>query len=243
MVESTEIARDIYRISLWDDPCLDGISFPQSSYNLFLVAAEKPAIINTMFRRSFPKLRAKVAEILDPTSLRYVVVPHHEGDSSGAVNEWLAVAPAEVVLCSELCAVLSLRDFADRAPVVVADRQTIDLGGHRLRFLITPQVNQWDSLMVYEETTGTLFSNDLFSMPGVEKICAEDLSEECLKSTREVGYQPDDGARLIAALDKIEPLRLSSIAVMHGPTLTGHFNELLRAFRKHSLGLGKRSDG
>jgi len=27
---------------------------------------------------------------------------------------------------------------------------------------------------------------------------------------------------------------------MHGPTITGHFDELLRAFRKHSLALGGR---
>lgn len=242
MIEATEIARGIYRISLWDDPCLAGISYPDSSYNMFLVAAEQPAIINTMFRRSFAKLRAKVAEIVDPASLRYVVVPHHEGDSSGAVNEWLAAAPAAVAVCSELCAVLSLRDLAEKEPLAVADGQTIDLGGHRLRFLMTPQVNQWDSLMVYEETTGTLFSNDLFSMPGVGILCGEDLSEECLKSTREVGYQPEDGAKLLAAIEKIEPLRLSSIAVMHGPTITGHFNELMRAFRKHSLALGRRAD-
>jgi len=240
MIDSTEIARGIYRISLWDDPCLAGISYPDSSYNMFLVAAEKPAIINTMFRRSFTKLRAKVAEIVDPASLRYVVVPHHEGDSSGAVNEWLAAAPVAVALCSELCAVLSLRDLADRPPQVVADGETVDLGAHRLRFLITPQVNQWDSLMVHEETTGTLFSNDLFSMPGVGILCGEDLSEECLRSTREVGYQPEDGAKLLAAIEKIERLRLSSTGVMHGPTITGHFDELLGAFRKHSLALGRR---
>lgn len=101
MIDSTEIARGIYRISLWDDPCLAGISYPDSSYNMFLVAAEKPAIINTMFRRSFTKLRAKVAEIVDPALHRYVVVPHHEGDSSGAVNEWLAAPePCFPTICS-----------------------------------------------------------------------------------------------------------------------------------------------
>jgi flavorubredoxin len=235
MIESTEIARGIYRISVWDDLCLAGISFPGTSYNMFLVAADKPAIINTMFRRSFTRLRAKVAEIVNPASLRSIVVPHHEGDSSGAVNEWLAAAPDAVVLCSDLCAVLSLRDFAEKEPQVVADGQTIDLGSHRLHFLLTPQVNQWDSLMVYEETTGTLFSNDLFSMPGTEISTDRDLSSECLKSTREVGYQPDDRPRLVAALDKIEPLRLSAIAVMHGPVITGHFKELLRAFRENRL--------
>jgi flavorubredoxin len=141
MIESSQIARGIHRISIWDDPCLARISFPNTSYNMFLVAADQSAIINTMFRRSFAGLRAKVAEIVNPASLRYVVVPHHEGDSSGAVNQGLAAAPGAVALCSELCAVLSLRDFAEKEPRVVTDGEIIDLGSHRLRFLITPQVN------------------------------------------------------------------------------------------------------
>lgn len=66
MIESIEIARGIYRISISDDPCLAGIAFPQTSYNSFLIAAEKPALLNTMFRRSFAALRAQVAKIIDP---------------------------------------------------------------------------------------------------------------------------------------------------------------------------------
>ncbi len=235
MIESSEIARRIYRIAIWDDPCLEGISFPGTSYNLFLVAAEKPAIINTLFRRSFEPVRAQVAEILDPARLRYIVVPHHEGDSSGAINEWLAAAPEAVPVCSELCASLSLRDFASKEPRVVNDGDVIDLGSHRLLFLMTPQVNQWDSLMAYEETTGTLFSNDLFSMDGVETVTDRTFGPEFVTATAAVGYQPDDRARLAEALDKIEGLRLRAIAVMHGPVITGHFKELLSAFREHPL--------
>lgn len=235
MIDATELARGVYRISIWNEPLIADMSFPDSSYNMFLVAGEQPAIINTLFRRTFPMVRDKIAEIVDPARLRYVVVPHHEGDSSGAINEWLAAAPRADTLCSELCAVLSLRDFAEQEPMVVEDGAGLDLGSHRLRFLMTPQVNQWDSLMVYEETTGTLFSNDLFSMPGVEISTDRDLVEECLRSTAEVGYQPDDRERLVQALDRIEPLRLNRIAVMHGPVISGHLPELLRAFRASPL--------
>ncbi len=240
MIRPTAIADRIYRISIWDDPCLAGMSFPGTSYNMFLIAANEPAIINTMFRRSFGPLRAKVAEVIDPARLHYIVVPHHEGDSSGAVNEWLATAANAVAVCSELCALLSLRDFASKEPRVVNDGEVIDLGSHRLRFLMTPQVNQWDSLMVYEETTGTLFSNDLFSMTGTENATDRTFGAEFVRASAEVGYQPDDRTRLIEALDKIERLRLSAIAVMHGPVITGHFKELLRAFREHSLAAPRR---
>lgn len=235
MINSTEIAVGIHRISLWDEEDLAGILFPGASYNLYLIAADRPAIVQTMFRRTFARIRAKAHEILDPASLRYIVVPHHEGDSSGAINEWLAAAPGAVAVCSELCAVLSLRDFADKAPMVVSDGQVIDLGSHRLRFLITPQVNQWDSLMVYEETTHTLFPNDLFSSPGVEIMTERDMSEDTLRAARELGYQPDDRVALDRALEKIERLELKVIATMHGPVLTGHAEKLIRRFRENSL--------
>ena len=188
MVDRTEIARGIHRISFWDEPEWAAFSFPGASYNLFLIAATKPAIVQTLFRRTFPRVRAVVSEVVDAAALQYIVVPHHEGDSSGAINEWLAAAPRATTLCSELCAVLSLRDFADREVTVVRDDEVIDLGSHRLRFFMTPQVNQWDSLMVHEETTGTLFSNDLFSMPGTDVATDRDASREVLQAARHLGF-------------------------------------------------------
>jgi hypothetical protein len=63
------------------------------------------------------------------------------------------------------------------------------------------------------------------------------MSRECVDSTREVGYQPDDRARLIEALDKIEPLPLRVIAVMHGLAIASHFRDLIRSFRNNSLAI------
>src|SRR5262252_4597441 len=96
MINSTEIASGIHRISFYDEDDLAGITVPGVSFNLFLIADEQPAIIQTMYRRTFKRLRDKISEIVDPASLRYIIVPHHEGDSSGAVNEWLAAAPGAV---------------------------------------------------------------------------------------------------------------------------------------------------
>jgi flavorubredoxin len=178
-----------------------------------------------------------VDEVVDAATLQYIVVPHHEGDSSGGINEWLKVAPRAATLCSELCAVLSLRDFADRELTVVKDDEVIDLGSHKLRFIITPQVNQWDSLMVYEGTTGTLFPNDLFSMMGTEIATDRDASRETLEVAEHLGYQPNDRACLLKALDRITALPLKLIAPMHGPVLKAHFAQLIRAFRDHALAL------
>src|SRR5260370_28513309 len=122
MIETTEIAEGIYRLSLVGETDLieAGLVMP-GSYNLFVVAADQPALINTMMRRTFERLRARVADIIDPASLRYVVVSHHEADTDGAINDWLTIAPGAVPIATELCAMLSLRDLCDREVRTVAD--------------------------------------------------------------------------------------------------------------------------
>src|SRR5690349_12161096 len=121
MIDVTEIAAGIHRVSLFDEEDLvkAGIFWPGVSYNMFVFSGATPAILETMYRRSFARIRRRLAEMVDLSRLGYIVVPHHEGDSSGALNEWIGAAPQAAVLCSEMCAALNLRDYADREPRVV----------------------------------------------------------------------------------------------------------------------------
>jgi flavorubredoxin len=236
VLQVTEIANGIYRVSMVEEADVvdAGLVLP-GSYNMFVVAADQPAIINTMMRKTFERFRAQVASILDPSTVRYLVVSHHEGDTDGAINEWLQEAPDAVPVSTELCAVLSLRDLADRAVRVVEDNEVLDLGSHRLRFLHSPYVNQWDSMMVFEETTGTLFPNDLFACPVPGDIFDGDPTDICLAAAREFGYMANDRACLDAALNKLEECSARIIAPMHGPVLTSHLDGLVRAFRESSI--------
>gem|GEM_PF-2445937 len=82
--------------------------------------------------------------------------------------------------------------------------------------------------------TRMLFPNDLFSTMGTEIVTARAIAKEAIEVARHLGYQADDRASLERALDRIAALDLSLIAPMHGPTLTGHFRELISAFRENS---------
>src|SRR5438876_6467399 len=103
MIDTHEIATGIHRIALYDEPDMADMSPPGVTTNLFVVSATQPAIIQTLPRRTFRRVRDAVAEIVDPAALRYIAVPHHEADSSGALNEWLHAAPDATVLCSPMC--------------------------------------------------------------------------------------------------------------------------------------------
>jgi hypothetical protein len=57
--------------------------------------------------------------------------------------------------------------MAARTPRALKNDEVLDLGGKRVRWLDTPHVpHNWDAGVIYEETTGTLFSSDLFTQFG-----------------------------------------------------------------------------
>ena len=53
---------------------------------------------------------------------------------------------------------------------------------------MTPHVHHWDSMMIFEETTKSLFPSDLFIQPGDNKpVIADDLSEHMINLYRGAG--------------------------------------------------------
>jgi flavorubredoxin len=63
-----------------------------------------------------------------------------------------------------------------------------------LRFLMTPHVHHWDSMMIFEDTSKSLFTSDLFIQPGInEPVVSNDLSEGMISLYRAVGIFANEG--------------------------------------------------
>ena len=67
--ELHEVCPGVFRLSTWDVAA--GITF-----NQFLLHDDKPTLIETGDNRMFAAVRSRLAEVLDPASLCYIVVPH-----------------------------------------------------------------------------------------------------------------------------------------------------------------------
>ncbi|WP_148685832.1 hypothetical protein [Candidatus Nitrosocosmicus hydrocola] len=68
------------------------------------------------------------------------------------------------------------------------DGEVLKTGKKSLRFIMTPHVHHWDSMMIFEETTKSLFTSDLFIQPGMNKpVISDDLSEAMIALYRAVG--------------------------------------------------------
>lgn len=228
MASITEVADGIYRVN---------IEIPGSpvTYSFFVIKDDLPTMVETGFSRLFNESAEAVKKIIDPSKLRYIVVPHFEGDESGALNHFLGVAPNAQPVCSPVGALTSVADFAIREPVVVDEDQVLDLGQHRLGFLITPYVHTWDSMLPYDLTTRTVFCSDVFIQPGPRPpTTGEALVEEMLAAYRMVGIFPSR-AHLNSALDKVEALDPQVLACHHGSVITGQIQAYIQALRDHDV--------
>lgn len=228
MATLDEISPDIFRITVMTEPEQDFTT------SFFLIRDEQPTLVETGFRRAFAETRDAVARVIDPATLRYVVVPHFEGDECGALNLFLAQAPYAVPVCSPVGAAVN-GDFAERDVLAVDASSELDLGEHRLRFLITPYVHTWESMLPHDPTTGTLFCSDVFIGPEAGRAVTDaDQSDYMIEMYKTVGIFPSR-AHLDSALDKIEAIGPRTLACHHCSVKAGQVGRYLQALREHDV--------
>jgi flavorubredoxin len=229
MARIDEITDSIYRISTTLD--IDGGAF---QFNQFLVDDERPALIHTGMYGMYEAVSDAVAEVVDPAKLGYVILLHFESDECGGMDRFLEGAPRSTLACSELSNALNLSgwNFGGRVEGYV-DGDVIDLGRHRLRFLETPHVHHWDSMMLFDETTRSLFPSDLFIQAGDQPpVVTENLGSEMCGLYREVGiFAHEEPVRRV--VDRVEALDPDWVHGMHGGSLTREaFPHYVRALRE-----------
>jgi flavorubredoxin len=213
-----EIAPRIYRLSTF----LPAVGPKGFTFNQFLVDAEQPLLFHCGQRALFPVVSQAVARIMDLRRLRWIAFSHIEADECGALGEWLAAAPDATVTHGAIGCAIWLNDQAPRPPRALADNEVLDLGGRRVRHLDTPHVPHcWDAGLLYEETTGTLFTSDLFTHVGDPPALTEgDIMGPAMAAEKQFGYtavSPATGAT-IRRLAKLGP---RTLAVMHGSSFSG----------------------
>jgi len=215
-----EIADGIFRLSTYVPAIAPPVGF---TFNQFVVLGDEPLLFHTGLRKMFPLAREAFGRIVPPERLRWIAFGHFEADECGSMNEWLAVALRAELAHGQTGSMVSLNDMADRPPRVLQDGEVIELGrGKRVRYIDTPHTpHGWDAGVMFEESTGTLMSGDLFTQLGDgpalttgdivgPAIAAEDLFKYS-------SLNPDMGA----TLRKLAKLSPRTLALMHGPSFSG----------------------
>lgn len=214
-----EIADSVFRISTYVSEVAPPAGF---TFNQYLIAADEPLLFHCGPRAMFPAVSAAAAKVVPIDRLRWISFGHVESDECGSMNAWLAAAPKAQVVHGFTACLVSLNDLADRPPRPLADGEVIDLGGRRVRWIDTPHVpHAWESGLMFEETTATLFCGDLFSQLGdgpaiapADIVPASIVAEEAFHATSLTATT----AATIRNLKTLAPRRL---AVMHGTCFEG----------------------
>lgn len=224
----SEIAPDIYRINT-------PVSIPggpdQFNFNQYLILDDQPLLFHTGPRRLFPLVREAIDQVVPVERLRYVGLSHFEADECGALNEFLAVAPGAVALCGQIAAMVSVNDVANRPARALADRETVSLGAHEMRWFDTPHTpHGWDCGLMLDTTTRTFLCGDLFTQGGSGQLplTESDIlgpSEAFRKHMDYYAHAPETAA----ILERIAAERPVTLACMHGSAWRGDGAALLRA--------------
>jgi flavorubredoxin len=215
----SEIAPGIYRLSTLVAEIAPPLGF---TFNQFLVDADQPLLFHCGPRAMFPLVSAAVERVMPARKLRWIGFGHVESDECGSMNQWLAAAPDAQVVHGQTACMVSLNDLADRPPRALAHNEVLDLGGKRVRYLDTPHVpHAWESGVMFEETSGTLFCGDLFTHLGNgPAITRDSILEPAIAA--EDAFQATALTPMTApTLRMLAGLAPQRLAVMHGSSFQG----------------------
>jgi flavorubredoxin len=225
-----EIAPGIYRINTPVD-IPGGGAF---SFNQYLIVDDEPLVFHTGPRRMFALVAEAISRVLPLQAIRHVAFSHIEADECGALNDFLAAAPAAVPVCGQVAAMLSVNDLADRPARALADGEVLRTGRHALRWLDAAHVpHGWDCGFMMETETRTLLCGDLFTQGGSG---ATPITEADILGPSEAFRAPMDyyahAPNTTAVLERLAREQPQVLACMHGSAWRGDGAALLRALAK-----------
>jgi len=208
-----------------------------STYNSYLIKdGDDVAIIDTVKAKFTTPYLEHIAELIDPKTIKYVIIQHTEPDHSGSLGALLDVAPQAKVVCAKVAAKY-VRNVLNKEvdPILVENNATLTVGNKTLRFLSTPFLHWPDTMMTYLESDKILFPCDVFSSHFCDSRMFNDLI------TRD--FWPDFQyyfdmimrpfkKQMRNALKKIEPLDFDTIAPSHGPILRTDIEKYIQAYQQ-----------
>lgn len=155
-----------------------------TTYNSYLVKDEKNVLFDTVKEEAAETMLCRIAQVMDPCEIDYIVVNHVELDHSGALPKIMAACKPEKIFCSPL-GLKALEGHFDISgwPVeVVKTGDTLSMGKRSVQFLEARMLHWPDSMFSYIPEEKLLICNDAF---GQNIACSERFADEIDRSLLE----------------------------------------------------------
>lgn len=190
------------------------------SYNSYIIMDEKIAVMDTVDQRKTDEWFDNLNKALDGKTPDYLVVSHLEPDHAANIQNFVEKYPTSKLVLSIKAKAMMPQFFEidnlDDICITVKEGDTLELGEHKLTFIMAPMVH-WPEVMVeYEEKEKILFSAD-----GFGKFGALSADEDWTCEARRYYFNivGKYGAPVQTLLKKAANLDIKTICPLHGPIL------------------------
>jgi len=210
------------------------------SYNSYLIADEKVALIDTVERQFIDDYLEQIERIIGDRKIDYLVINHMEPDHSGALRALITKYPdITLVGNKKTFGFVESFYFTPKNILEVNDDDVLDLGTHRLQFRMVPMVHWPETMVTYETVNKILFSGDAFGSYGTldggvfdDEINLDFYEVEVMRYfTNIVGKYCAHTQR---AIKKLADLEIRMIAATHGPIWRTDLDWVLTRYNKWS---------
>lgn len=228
------------RLHLFENmfPIPDGVA-----YNSYVIMDEKIAILDTADSSVTRQYQENLAAALAGRQPDYLVVNHMEPDHCADIAELAKLYPSMQIVGNQKTFGLMNQfynmDLADRT-LVVKEGDVLDLGEHKLNFVMAPMVHWPEAMMTFESTHGILFSADAFGSFGAldgSLFNDENRNPHGLHSEMRRYYSNivgKYGMQVQSVLKKAAALDIKMICPLHGPVWREDLAWLLDKYQKWS---------
>ena len=197
------------------------------TYNSYLIADEKVALIDTVDVNFFDLFIEKVREVIGKRPIDYLVINHMEPDHSGSIRLLRQFYP-NITLVSNKKALDMVEGFygVGAQTRAINEGDTLELGHHKLRFHMIPMVHWPETMVSYDLTDHILFSGDAFGCFGALNGTPVDTHMDTTLYWSEMERYYANivgkyGAPVQKALQKLDGVFIEMICSTHGPVWTG----------------------
>lgn len=234
------LADDIYYLGVvdWAQRDFHGYHTPRGvTYNSYVIKDEKIAIIDAVKHTFGEEHLARLKELVDLSTIDYVIVNHVEPDHSSSLPLLMAHAPQAKVVCTTQGKAEILKYYETEFDfLIVKEGDSISLGNRTLKFVPLPMVHWPDSMATYLVEDEILFSNDAFGQhySSSKLFDDENFLPDVIDEARKyyANILMPLGKVTARALPKIEGLSIKMIAPSHGLVWRSHVAEILECYEK-----------
>ncbi|MDD4316456.1 MAG: FprA family A-type flavoprotein [Clostridia bacterium] len=241
-MKKIEVTKDIYFVGALDKNIrvFDIIMTTESgtTYNSYILkGSKKTALIECVKTAFFDEHIEKIKAVCDPSEIDYLVLNHTEPDHSGSVERFLTLAPKAVVLASST-AISFLKEIINKPfpHSIVTEKDSFDLGGMTLEFLMAPMLHWPDTMFTYVKEKKALFPCDCFGCHYADdEIFNDKISGDFFAAYKyyfDNIIGPYKIPHMVNALKKIENLDIELIGTGHGPVLRENIPYYIDMYRK-----------